>query len=417
MNRTNLAVIVIVIIVVAAVGGTALLTNLIMPTSSTTNGLTSTTSTGVGSNTQSLTTSTTSTSSCVGQNCYDFLIFTQKGIAELASPSGSMLGYQRLFNISDSVPAQVFYWDAYPLPGVRTPILGLPLNNGTVKLVNTTSMKVIDTLNLGGLLGFIGVAPNPNQTLAAIADGPSGIVEVLNLNTLHVVWNQTFAIPGTGKTAYPCDIRWTPDGKGLVVPMKNNNSIVTLNGANGAITASAVLPKGTGPYMLSVNQGGSMVAVELSQNKTDVFYSLPRLSPVGHVILNSTNFGAQRGLFTPDGKYYLEASGSSNVIDVISLSSFQVVNTITLTASSSPGLSDMELTPDSNYLYVVQHGTPATGGIIYLIPLSNIASNSVAPASSIALTTAPAIAIPISAQTGNYLANNVLSPPVTGLHC
>ena len=112
----------------------------------------------------------------------------------------------------------------------------------------------------------------------------------------------------------------------------------------------------------------------LSGNKTDVFLSLPALTPVGHIVLNATNFSPVRGVFTPNGNYYLEASGASNVVDVISMSNFQLVNTLSLPASSSPGLSDMTLTPDSNYAYVVMHGTPTTGGIIYLIPLANIAT-------------------------------------------
>ena len=76
----------------------------------------------------------------------------------------------------------------------------------------------------------------------------------------------------------------------------------------------------------------------------------------------------------------------------------------------------MELTPDGHDAYVVMHGTPTTGGIIYLIALSGVATES-GPDGSIALTTAPAFAIPISVAYGNFLADDVLSPPVTGLHC
>ncbi|HUK75011.1 MAG TPA: hypothetical protein VLU99_04400, partial [Nitrososphaerales archaeon] len=130
----------------------------------------------------------------------------------------------------------------------------------------------------------------------------------------------------------------------------------------------------------------------------------------------SSTFSPTRGVFTPDGSYYLEASGSTNVVSVISTSTFTVVNTINLPASSSPGLADMELTPDGHDAYVVLHGTPTTGGIIYLIALSGVAT-ATGPDASIALTTAPAFAIPISLAYANYLADNVLSPPLLGLHC
>jgi DNA-binding beta-propeller fold protein YncE len=159
-----------------------------------------------------------------------------------------------------------------------------------------------------------------------------------------------------------------------------------------------------------------MLAVELSGNKTDVFYSYPTLKPLGATSFSSSTFSPTRGVFTPDGKYYLEASGSTNVVEVISTVTFAVVNTINLAASASPGLADMEITPDGANAYVVMHGNPTTGGIIYLIPVATAAS-ATGPSSSIPLTTAPAFTLPISAQFGTYLANNVLSPPITGLHC
>ena len=156
--------------------------------------------------------------------------------------------------------------------------------------------------------------------------------------------------------------------------------------------------------MLSINSQGNQVAVELAGNKTDVFYSYPTLQPLGKVGFNST-FTPQRGVYTADGKYYLEASSSSNVVDVISTSNFQIVNTLSLPPSSSPGLADIELTPDANYAFVVMHGTPTTGGIIYLIPLASVATISASllltSLGSIALNTAPAFAIPISIQLRN----------------
>ncbi len=260
---------------------------------------------------------------------------------------------------------------------------------------------------------------NPNQTLAAIADGPSGIVEVINLKTLQILWKTTYNTPA-GSTAWPCDVRWSPDGNTFAIPMKLNGTVIVVNALTGATAHSTVLPTATQPYMLSINSQGNQVAVELAGNKTDVFYSYPTLQLLGKVGFNSS-FSPQRGVYTPDGKYYLEASGSSNVVDVVSTSNFQVVNTLSLPPSTSPGLADIELTPDSTFAFVVMHGTPTTGGIIYLIPLANVATVSASSLlnslGSIALSTAPAFAIPISISSGTYLADNVLSPPVTGLHC
>ena len=101
---------------------------------------------------------------------------------------------------------------------------------------------------------------------------------------------------------------------------------------------------------------------------------------------------------------------------MISTSNFAVANTINLPASASPGLADMEITPDGSSAYVVMHGTPTTGGIIYIISLSTV-TTATGASSSIPLTTAPAFTVPISTKFGTYLADNVLSPPVTGLHC
>lgn len=325
------------------------------------------------------------------------------------------MGYSRLYNISDSVPAQTFYWVGYPIRGAIRSNFLLPINNGTVEVVNSSAMKVIQRLSVGTATGFIGVAVSPDEKLAAIADGPSGIVEVVNLSTVQVVWKQVFNQP-SGATAFPCDVRWSPDQATLVVPMRNNGTVDVLSASAGNIIASASLPISSQPFMLSANSAGTQLAVELSGNKTLVFYSYPSLAPQGRTSFSISTFSPTRGVFTPDGQYYLEASGSTNVVEVVSTSTFAVVNTINLPASSSPGLADMELTPDSLYAYVVMHGTPATGGIIYLIPLAT-ATTATGPGGSIPLSTAPAFAIPISVQFGTYLADNVLSPPVTGLHC
>lgn len=360
-------------------------------------------------------TATSTSSSSVAPNAYYFLIFTQKGIAELASPEGSLLGYSRIYNISDSVPTQTFYWTSYPVQGAAFSNFLVPLNNGTIEVIDGNSLTVTARLSVGTATGFIGVAVSPDERLAAVADGPSGVVEVVNLTSLQPVWTTVFK-GATGATAFPCDIRWAPDGSTLAIPMKNNGTVDVISAATGAIVASASLPLSTNPFMLSINSQGTMLAVELSGNKTDAFYSYPALKSLGTTSFSVSSFSPTRGVFTPDGRYYLEASGSTNVVEVISTGTFAVVNTMDLPASGSPGLADMELTPDGASAYVVLHGTPTTGGIVYLISLASV-STATAPSGSIPLTTAPAFAIPISTSYGTYLADNVLSPPVTGLHC
>jgi DNA-binding beta-propeller fold protein YncE len=343
------------------------------------------------------------------------LIFTQKGIAELASQDGTLLGYSRLYNISASVPAQTFYWEGYPIQGAARGNFLLPLNNGTIEVVNSTQMKVTGRISVGTAIGFIGVAISPDSQYAAIADGPSGIVEVVNLASVQTVWKVVFNQP-SGATAFPCDIRWAPDQKTVVVPMRNNSTVDVISGTTGSIVASTTLPVASQPFMLSVNSQGNTLAVELSGNKSVVFYSYPTLKSLGTTSFSVSSFSPTRGVFSPDSKYYLEASGGTNVVNVISTTTFTVVNTINLPPSASPGLADMELTPDGANAYVVMHGTPTTGGIIYLIAVGT-APAATGPSSSIPLTTAPAFTIPVSAQFGTFLANNVLSPPVTGLHC
>lgn len=381
----------------------------------------STPSSSSSSSTPSLSSSTaprsssSSSSSTPSGNGYYFLVFTQKGIAELASPDGTILGYSRLFNISDSVPAQTFYWEGYPVQGAPQSNFLLPINNGTIEVVDGTTMKVTGRMSVGTATGFIGIAISPDLSLAAIADGPSGVVEVVNLSTLQTVWKQVFNQPN-GATAFPCDIRWSPDQKTVVVPMRNNGTVDVISATAGIIVSSASLPISSQPFMLSVNTQGNMLAVELSGNKTVVFYSYPALQPLGTTSFPISTFSPTRGVFTPDGKHYLEASGSTNVLEVISTSNFAVANTINLPASASPGLADMEITPDGSSAYVVMHGTPTTGGIIYIISLSTV-TTATGASSSIPLTTAPAFTVPISTKFGTYLADNVLSPPVTGLHC
>jgi DNA-binding beta-propeller fold protein YncE len=358
--------------------------------------------------------STVSTSTSSAPSSLYFLTLTQKGIAMVINPSSaqSFLGFQRVVNISLNTPAQVYYWEEIPYGDMVSlnQYVFLPLNNGTVEIFNSTNMKVVDTLTVGHSIGFIGVAYSPHMNYIAIADGPSGVVEVINVHTLQKVWSETFTM-NNGKTMYPCDVRWTPDGKYLLVPMKLNDSIVILNSTNGKVVTVKVTSQGSEPYMLSLNPEGTMVAAEFVGNNSVGFYSLPSLSLMSMVRMPSTVV-AQRGTFTPNGSYYLEASADSNEVAVISTSSFSLVKVISLPSTSAPGLSDIVITPDGQYAYTVIHGNVKTGGMIVLISLSSLSVSTQVP-----LTTAPSIVLPMTGNAESYLVDNVLLPPVTGLHC
>jgi len=355
------------------------------------------------------------TTSATTSGSFDFLVFTQKGIAMLESPTGSFLGYERLYNLTTSTPVQTFYWDEYSASSIQSTVLVIPLNNGTLLMFNTTTMRETGRTSVGSSIGFIGVALSPNSKYIAVADGPSGNVEVLSATTGEVVWQKTYDTP-QGKTAYPCDVRWSPDGGYLLVPMKLNGTIDVIDSATGAIVNEANVAPASQPYMASINEQGTQAVVEFLTNKTDGFYTFPSLRLIGTVAFNSTHFVPQRGVFTPDGSYYLEASASTNQIAVISTSNLQVVNMINLPPTSAPGFADIVIAPDGTTAYAVQHGNPSTGGIVYLISLSQVTSSS-AVVGSIPLTTAPAIVLTIPSTLATYLADNVLQPPVTGLHC
>ncbi|MEL9969938.1 MAG: YncE family protein [Metallosphaera sp.] len=399
MNYKFLLIIGIIVILLVGIGAAYIMLRSSSPSTTTT---TTTTTTSTNS---------TSTSSTTNNNFY-FLAFTQKGIAQVLNPfssSQSFLGFQRLVNISTSVPTQVYYWEEVPL-GVSLKYVFMPLNNGTVYVVNTTNFKVVKTFEVGKSVGFIGVSISPNGEYAAIADGPSGVVEVINVQSLQTVWSKDF-VSSVGKTYYPCDVRWTPDGTELLIPMRFNNSIDIISAANGSLINVKPTSLGSQPYMLSPNDQGTMVAVEFVGNNSVGFYSLPNLQLMGMVQMPS-GLVPQRGVFTPDGKYYLEAPSNNNTVVVISTSNFQVVKEISLPEISPAGLADIEITPGGSYAYVVMHGSVSTGGMIALISLSTLSLSYTLP-----LTTAPSIVIPITQSFGAYLVNNVMLPPVTGLHC
>ena len=168
---------------------------------------------------------------------------------------------------------------------------------------------------------------------------------------------------------------------------------------------------GSQPYMVSPNMQGTMLAVEYAGNNSVGFYSLPSLQYMGMVAMPS-GVTPQRGTFTPDGKYYLEAPANKNEVVVISTSTYSVVNTITLPSISPAGLAEIGITPGGSYAYVIIHGSVTSGGMIVLISLS-----SMSVAYEVPLTTAPSFALPISVSTGSYLVDNVMLPPITGLHC
>jgi DNA-binding beta-propeller fold protein YncE len=154
-----------------------------------------------------------------------------------------------------------------------------------------------------------------------------------------------------------------------------------------------------------------MLAVEYAGNNSVGFYSLPNLQFLGMVKMPG-NLVPQRGTFTPNGQYYLEAPINANQVVVISTSTYTVVQNITLPSTSSPGLAEIGITPGGSYAFVVIHGNVQTGGIIALISLSTMSV-----AYEVPLTTAPAIVLPVEIPAATYLVDNVLLPPVTGLHC
>jgi len=343
----------------------------------------------------------TTTSSSVSSQSppqMNLLVLTQKGIAEVINPTATtpLQGFLHVVNISNSVPQQVYWWVEYPDQGYfNAKYLFVPLNNGTVYAVDPSTLKVVKEFTFGNSIGFIGVAYSPNQQLLAVADGPSGDVALINVSTLNIIWEKQFVSP-TGRTYYPCDVRWSPDGTYLIIPMRFNNSVDIL-GINGSVIK--VLPTSTGsqPYMVSLNKEGTMVAVEFVGNNSVGFYSLPSLSYLGMVQMPNGTV-PQRGVFTLDGQYYLEAPSNSNQIAVISTSSFQVVKTISLPSFKVQGLGDIEVLPGGQYAYVVVHGNIQQGGLIVLISLSSLTVSSYVP-----LTTAPAVVIPIhNCTSGGY---------------
>ena len=362
------------------------------------------------STTQQITTTSSVSSQSLPQ--MNFLVLTQKGIVEVINPTSNtpLQGFLHVVNISTSVPQQVYYWVQYPYENYsNAKYYFVPINNGTVYVINPSTLKVVKEFTFGKSIGFIGVAYSPNQQLVAIADGPSGYVALINVSTLNIVWEKQF-VSSTGRTYYPCDVRWSPDGTYLIVPMRFNNS-VDIIGLNGSVMK--VLPASTGsePYMVSPNMQGTMLAVEYSGNNSVGFYSLPSLSYLGMVQMPN-GIVPQRGVFTPNGQYYLEAPLNSNEIVVISTSTFQVVKTISLPSFSVKGLGDIEVLPGGQYAYVVVHGNIQEGGLIVLISLSSLTVSNYVP-----LTTAPAAVIPIQTSEASYLVDNVLLPPVSGLHC
>ncbi|ACP36408.1 conserved hypothetical protein [Sulfolobus islandicus Y.G.57.14] len=368
------------------------------------------------SQSSSIPSSTQTTSSSVSTTTspqYSFLVFTQKGIAEIINPSSTtpFQGYTHSINISTNVPQQVYWWVEYPFENAaQSRYYLIPVNNGTVYAIDANSLKIVKEFNFGNSIGFIGVAYSPSQQLVAVADGPSGILALINVSSLNVLWEQHFVSPVNGRTYYPCDVRWSPDGNYLIVPMRFNNS-VDLIALNGSLIKVLPTAAGSQPYMVSPNMQGTMVAVEYVGNNSVGFYSLPSLKLLG--ILQMPNGTIpQRGVFTPNGDYYLEAPSNTNQVFVISTSTFQIVKTIDLPSFSVKGLADIELMPGGQYAYVVIHGNVQSGGIIALISVSSLTVSSYVP-----LSTAPAVIIPVQNQVATYLVDNVLLPPVTGLHC
>jgi YVTN family beta-propeller protein len=145
---------------------------------------------------------------------------------------------------------------------------------GTVKVINISTNTVLDSI--GGFSGAEGVAFNPQGTLAYVANGGSSTVRVINVSTNTIV--NTITV-GTN----PYGIALNPAGTFAYVTNKGSNTVSVINTATNSVV-NTIGTVGTGPVGIALNPSGTLA--------------------------------------------YVTDQGGNNIVEIVSLPTYMVINTI-----------------------------------------------------------------------------------------
>lgn len=318
------------------------------------------------------------------------------GIAAVASAQGAQKSTGYVYVMSNDPTANSVIQYTRAADGTLTPTQEIPTGgmggtgNGVGDLDPLGSADSLVLTNSGALLLAVNAGSNQltsltvdGTTLTAVSNVDSGgvfpnsvaasgtIAYVLNAHTPNIVGftigsdgtltpiaNAVFDVPG-GTSVKAHDIRFSPDGKSLVVTDEGLNQLdVFALDANGLVTGVTSTPSaGTGPFGFKFGTGGVLISTEAASGSAST-YTLNAdgtLSVISGPVANGQLATCWVSL-TGNGMFAFVSNTASGTLSTYHISpgdgTLDLANATTATLDGG-GPIDSAISSDDAFLYVV----------------------------------------------------------------
>ncbi len=152
--------------------------------------------------------------------------------------------------------------------------------------------------------------------------------------------------------ADPRSISFSPDGSTLYVASYGDNTITVINNKTNSVTS--VIPVGAGPSGIAISPFGTYAFVSNYGSGT-----VSVIDMISDAVVNTVSVGPNPvGIgMSMNGSYVYVANsggGSGNTVSIINATTYQTVNTVTVSTASGP--YSLSVAPDGGYVYVSIEG-------------------------------------------------------------
>jgi YVTN family beta-propeller protein len=206
-----------------------------------------------------------------------------------------------------------------------------------VKVINTATLAVSATINVGWSPHGLAVSPDGNQVY--VANYTDGNISVIQASSNTVVG--TIAV-GAG----PFAVAFSPDGTKAYVQNIDARTVSVINTATSTVTAT--VPVGANPRGIAVSPDGARAYVPNFDDNT-----VSVIDTASNAVVATVGVGGSPHsvAVTPDSSRVFVPNSASDTVSVISAVSNTVVNTITV----GDGPRFVAATPDGGRVLVVNN--------------------------------------------------------------
>lgn len=224
--------------------------------------------------------------------------------------------------------------------------LAYVVNNtsNSISVIRSSDNTVISTISGAGLNSPINAVVTPDGNYLYVTNSLAGVSVIRRSDGTLV---QNINIGGA-----PDGITITPDGNYVYATMLEPvNSVAVIRTSDNAVVKTTAV--GTRPYGPSCTTNGNFVYVP---NCIDDTVSVMRTSDNTVTATIAVQDAPRNSAVSPDGNFvYIANSGGDQSVSVIRASDNTVTTNIFMGFGAVP--FNLDVTPDSNYLYVVKNGT------------------------------------------------------------